>query len=644
MLLDLPEDVLRQIGIHLFAPEILTFLSVHRRIHTTLGQSKAFWKLLLEFQNRDSNGEDDDGGSAVATSSGGTVNISVQSLRQMYMTKAHISHLPAVKWYPIQQEDYRDCASAREGHIACIMGSTPQARKIVITGGFTNDNAIYVLHAPVMTATAGNNNGKVQQQQQQQDSSWRWQRLPPTLSGNVDQFVSFVYGSSLTAINSSTAVRFGGFRSGGYSDETDQIVVLTVVEGEREGSQFTPGRCEAAEWQVVTTTNPQFGAPSRAYHTATLVAGRYLVIIGGMKSTRSILVPAILDTETWTWVEDPIALSGINIDEPSGRHGHSVILDSRRNRLVLFGGGSGDNLLRSGVDNSEVWELRMGKEWKTNLVASLPWIWHKLHANVVPSSFPDDMDESSDAGIDEDLETENQCEATTEDEVVPAAASEASSSLSRAEALCLGRCHHPVHVSPDTVLFVLGSGRPSTNGVLAYNLRTDTFMRPQVQGPLPRPRHSGVAVFLEPEGYVFVHGGYTISLGDAVGDMDILDLAPWSKQRQVFNNLAVDTGFESFRQVTDDDAAGDSYTWGTRRPSEGIFLSTLTQALVYHGGDMTEDLNSFIRRVIARRIAGVDYRSDNDRDGDSGDEDDEQQINVTRGEANNGDSDEMDSG
>ena len=51
----------------------------------------------------------------------------------------------------------------------------------------------------------------------------------------------------------------------------------------------------------------------------------------------------------------------------SGRHGHSVILDGNRNRLLLFGGGSGTDLLRSGRDNSEVWELRMNEDWESVL-------------------------------------------------------------------------------------------------------------------------------------------------------------------------------------------------------------------------------------------------------------------------------------
>ena len=61
--------------------------------------------------------------------------------------------------------------------------------------------------------------------------------------------------------------------------------------------------------------------------------------------------------------------------QPSGRHGHLVILDDSQNRLVLYGGGSRSDLLRSGDDNSEVWELQLGDGLRDskNFVQSFPW-------------------------------------------------------------------------------------------------------------------------------------------------------------------------------------------------------------------------------------------------------------------------------
>ena len=608
-LLDLPEDVLRQVGLHLPAPEILTFLSTHRRFHSSLGQSKAFWKLLL------ASGDGSSSVSGTIVDADGENNTSgddAQSLRKKYLLKAYVSHLPACRWYQLTYNDYRQGVSSREGHLACVLGSQ-QNRKICINGGFTDDNAVYVLHAPVSDETF---DCTVQQPQQRQ-TPWSWQRLTPTMG---DGLVGFAYGSTLTPINATTAIRFGGFRAGGYSHETDQVAILTVREDTGEGTE-TRTECRA-NWQVVTTTNPRFGALSRAYHAATLVGDRYLVIIGGMKTTRSILNPSILDTQTWTWIDCNIVFSD---DEPSGRHGHSVVLDSKRDRLVMFGGGSGDNLLRSGVDNSEVWELKMGKEWRTDLEASMPWEWREIHTDVVSGG-------GQREGSDEEEHTNaNVCTESQEDaNMVDSQSLDLGecSRLSRAEALCLGRCHHAVHVSPDSVLFVFGSGRPSTNGILAYNLRADSFVRPIVQGPLPKPRHSGVACFLEPEGYVFLHGGYTMEEGDAIDDMNILDLAPMSKQRRTFDSLPVDTEYVSFRKITSDDAMGDSYTSGSHGGySEGLLLSALTQALQgAGGGEGGGDMNMFIRNLIETgqiRVMRQGEDSDDAMDSDSQLDDDE---------------------
>lgn len=224
-------------------------------------------------------------------------------------------------------------------------------------------------------------------------------------------------------------------------------------------------------------------------------------------------------------------------DRPSGRHGHSLILDDARNRLVLFGGGSGSDLLRSGEDNSEVWELKLGENWRDpdRFAESFPWKWKKLHKDSNVSSDSDEHD----------------------------------SKLSPSQTLCLGRCHHGIKISRDTALFVFGSGRPSTNGLLAYNLRTDDFFWHQpwsqndnnsgavhITGILPKPRFTGVAAFLEEDGYIVTHGGYCSQDHDTIGMIDVLDLGPGYRRRingssAPFNGLAIDERRISYGEVTD---------------------------------------------------------------------------------------------
>ena len=258
-----------------------------------------------------------------------------------------------------------------------------------------------------------------------------------------------------------------------------------------------------------------------------------------------------MDTRTWKWIETgciTCASDDSSSGRPSGRHGHSVVLDDSRNRLVLFGGGSGSDLLRSGKDNSEVWELQLGENWreKDKLVESLPWKWKRIHSN------------------------------------------DGNSGLSPSESLCLGRCHNGVKISRDTVLLFFGSGRPSTNGVLAYNLKSDTFFQQQphsssmsgavdVKGILPKPRFTAIAEYLEKDGYIITHGGYCSQDHETIGTMDVLDLAPGSRWRinpsHGFNGLAIDDRRVSYEEVTDLQAEE-----GQRDPNAALqeMLQTLT--------------------------------------------------------------------
>jgi len=515
-MLELPEDVWRNIALHLSAPEILNFLSLHRRIHKSFAQSDAFWKLVLE---RDSETEVDD---------------SEKNLKQAFLCKAYTTHLPSVQWHALR----RSPITAREGHLACVFGAG-SSRKICVSGGFTDDSTIYVLNAP-------------------RKQPWTWSRIVPTGPN------TFVYGATLTPLDEHRAIRFGGFQSGGYSGETNHVSILTMKEGE-------DGKPPSAEWQVKLTQNSQLAA-ARAYHSATLVGGRYLVVMGGMMWRESIIREAILDTHTWTWLEQNIT-SQVDDSKPSGRHGHSVVMDPRRNRLMLFGGGSGTDLLRSGKDNSEVWELSMGDNWETGFEASLPWTWKQIHYDLT------DLDQTEDSDSDhvEDGEA-----APSNQESRP------SPQISPAESLNLGRCHSGIRVSFDTVLFTFGSGRPSTNGILGYDLRTDSFLHPKIQGPLPRPRFTGISVFLEADGYLFVHGGYSSQGGDAVGDMSVLDLAP--ALERTFDKLPTETNARSYGQVRDDEAVQG------RENRE----SRLLQRMILSLNEAEQDE----RRVVARNMLG----------------------------------------
>ena len=265
----------------------------------------------------------------------------------------------------------------------------------------------------------------------------------------------------------------------------------------------------------------------------------------------SVINEAILDTKTWTWIGNGAITCGIDCTggRPSGRHGHSVILDDYRNRLVLFGGGSGSDLLRSGEDNSEVWELQLGNGWRNaeKFAESFPWKWKKVHKDSNSGWNGNDAAEIDD---DNDLK------------------------LSPSQSLCLGRCHNGIKISRDTVLLLFGSGKPSTNGMLAYDLKNDEFCKQRpaqhqsssisslaaasasgavyVKGILPKPRFTGIAAFLEEDGYIIAHGGFCSQDRDTIGTMDVLDLAPGLRGH--FGGLAIDDRRVTYDEVTDSQA------------------------------------------------------------------------------------------
>lgn len=561
-LVDLPDESFGQIAHCLSPPDVLSWLSTHPEFYKGMGMSQSFWHGLNQAHFPEpikrtitpptTAAETDPSPAATATVGGGDW----KQAKENYLLRAHSNVLSHVRWYPAQTTPSAAVAapeqepSAREGHLCCQLG-----QHILLTGGFTDDEAVY---AKDVTSNS---------------STWQILRLEATVpSANPGVVVNdgaeeevegqglmWVYGATLTALDDRRAVRFGGFRAGGYTHETAQVAVLHF-----DSSAMT------AWWEIITCrhfvdqahidshnnrNHPISLADSllryttRAYHTATLVFGRYMIVMGGIShffTAGSRLNPIVLDCLDWVWYTRGIVLVGRDGAKPSPRHGCSVIDDvPDRGRLLLFGGGSGSDLLRSGEDNTEVWALDLSNTTPTthwgssfsihpssslddavatksntsistgsssaadSLVRfrqSLPWKWKLLHADQNhqwrEENNMDDDDDSEGVG----------------------------NRLSPVEGLNLGRCHGCHRVSRDTALLLFGSGRPTTtNSVLGYNLRHDAFFRPQVCGPfLPRGRFTFASVFVPSRGCIVVHGGFS-NQGSSAGSLSdtlVLDLAP----------------------------------------------------------------------------------------------------------------------
>jgi hypothetical protein len=544
----LPDDLCRHLSGFLDAPEIMAAVKLNRAWNT-LGKTECFWKGLLLRDSEPSILESvDDGGNKMAK---------VAAYRNIFLVNAHANRLPSVKWCAVQQNVQTRHPSSREGHIMCVLGD-----RIVCTGGFCDDERIHLLNLKTP-----------------ESEPKRWHAL--STRGMRPQFV---YGATLTALDDRRAVRFGGFRAGGYSAECNNVCMLTIDKN----------KDNSCRWERIVT----HGSPPspRAYQSATLIHNRYLLFIGGMGTNGSILREAVLDTDTWTWITEPVS-DPVASPKPSGRHGHTTVLDITRSRCVLFGGGSGSDLLRSGTDNTEVWELKLGDNWKDNFTASFPWQWQRIYCDE-----SDESDPNQDAN------------------------------LSSSETLCLGRCHIGAKVSRDTVVLTCGSGHPSTNGVLAYNLKSDTFIRPTITGPLPMPRFTAAATFTD--GWLVIHGGYSTQEGGTMGDTVLLDFAPGLKRR--FGALPFATNAESHPAIRDDDidrGRGDNAAnrmmgelvtapIGQRRALASQMLSRL-MASGQLGGR-----SAVILSLVANGSAVFGDEADSDDDIDSDDSDADEEIDA----------------
>jgi hypothetical protein len=124
-----------------------------------------------------------------------TTTTTAETAKAAYLLKSHCDGLDMVRWHRIARASHG--IEAREGHLACRL----QDGTCIITGGFVdNDNAVYV--------------------KRMGDRQWTPttpQSRPPT----------WVYGATLTPLaDGRRAVRFGGFRSGGYGNETAEVCLF----------------------------------------------------------------------------------------------------------------------------------------------------------------------------------------------------------------------------------------------------------------------------------------------------------------------------------------------------------------------------------------------------------------------------------
>jgi hypothetical protein len=210
-LLRLPEDALRNVASFLCAPDLLHFLSAHSHLHQVSKSESFWWSLMNEnMRNDDAPGTDPS-----------------SSAKRAYLTRAYVQDMPMVHWTLCRSSN--TSPTGREGHVAVTLG-----KRILITGGFTDDARLYVMD--VSRGTAPTNPSDWQRVVPTHVRSWRHPELPPPHPSQLRRLpnqqppggmplpegelgLASVYGASLTALDDTRAIRFGGFCGGGYSEE-----------------------------------------------------------------------------------------------------------------------------------------------------------------------------------------------------------------------------------------------------------------------------------------------------------------------------------------------------------------------------------------------------------------------------------------
>jgi hypothetical protein len=146
---------------------------------------------------------------AAATAAAAAV-AATSTAKANYLLRAHCNDLAVVRWHRIHFEEHR--MDDREGHLGCRLG-----QHMIMTGGFVRDPTVYIRRIHGDNNHNHNNHGQPPPPPPQQQ--WTAATPPPQ-----QPEPPWVYGATLTPLSDGRrAVRFGGFASGGYSDETSHV-------------------------------------------------------------------------------------------------------------------------------------------------------------------------------------------------------------------------------------------------------------------------------------------------------------------------------------------------------------------------------------------------------------------------------------
>lgn len=265
-----------------------------------------------------------------------------------------------------------------------------------------------------------------------------------------------VYGATVLACGArdERLLVAGGLHFGGYVGETGSTHLLEPVKNGEDAADR-----ELSEGSHVWREVHPGGLVPRGYPSlAASNGGMSVWAFGGIRDGASCAVLQVLDVAEGTW-SPPLETDG---DCPCARFGHSAAVWG--NALYIFGGGTGGDLLREGVDLTDIHRLDLGA-----------LRWTRLDAGEPPH---------------------------------PRAC---------------GRCHTGTLAGDKVVFF--GGSLDQTDAVMWFDLRAGKWGAPEVRGAeLPVERFSHVAALVGTRVFVF-SGWCSYTYGNILADLWQLDLA-----------------------------------------------------------------------------------------------------------------------
>mmetsp|Transcript_14191 Transcript_14191/g.39671 ORF Transcript_14191/g.39671 Transcript_14191/m.39671 type:complete len:200 (-) Transcript_14191:40-639(-) len=164
----LPEEIWENTVMYLHARDILSLLSVNRRLHNGMGKSTNFWEMLSGRDGASCYQRNDCESRGQQSKRSCNHECDWRDAKDSFLFRCHkadpTTNGGGIQWYPVRPYGRFPGISEREGHISCVLsrhkmssmifddplvsseggrrGAKSKERIVVITGGFCEDDSV----------------------------------------------------------------------------------------------------------------------------------------------------------------------------------------------------------------------------------------------------------------------------------------------------------------------------------------------------------------------------------------------------------------------------------------------------------------------------------------------------------------------